>query len=273
MGTPRGQWYAVRHATGRGRCFWSGKRGESIMTAKERVAALRRRMRAEGLAAYLVPSTDAHQSEYVPEHWKRRGWLSGFTGSAGDVVVTMKEAGLWTDSRYFLQAEQELDPEVFDLHKMQIPGTLTVEEFLIDRLRKGQVVGVDPQVLSKARAEGLEQALTPRELSLRFPARNLVDPLWKERPPLPKAPIRRHALLHPTCISPSSSPWRAIALIQFPQSEKQSCPRTPNTRRLHPTRARPPASKPSRSTRACSTRLPSVATQNRRRSSNRASHP
>ncbi|MCK4304558.1 MAG: M24 family metallopeptidase [Candidatus Eisenbacteria sp.] len=162
------------------------------MTTKERVGAIRRLMRKQGLAAYLVPSTDPHNSEYVPPCWQRRAWLSGFTGSAGDVVVTMREAGLWTDSRYFLQAAREMDGEVFKLFKMKMPGTPSIAAYLASCLRKGQVVGVDPQVVSKDRAEGLELALEPRQIKVRFLARNLVDQVWKDRPRLPAGPLVRH---------------------------------------------------------------------------------
>jgi Xaa-Pro aminopeptidase len=163
------------------------------MIPRERVAAIRRLMRKEGLAAYLIPSTDPHLSEYVPDYWQRRKWISGFTGSMGDVVITMKEAGLWTDGRYFLQAETELDPEVFKLFKMYMPGTPTIDEYLVSALKKGKTVGVDAQTLSKGRAEKMEQYLNPRGIKLKFPASNFVDKIWDERPPVPVEP----AVVHP----------------------------------------------------------------------------
>ena len=100
------------------------------MQVRERVEALRAEMRAKGLRAYFVPSTDAHQSEYVPECWQRRPWISGFTGSAGDVVVLEDRALLWTDGRYFLQAERELRGTGVDLMRAGMPGVPSVEEFL-----------------------------------------------------------------------------------------------------------------------------------------------
>ncbi len=162
------------------------------MTAKERVGALRRLMRREGLDAYLVPSTDPHMSEYVPACWRRRAWVSGFTGSAGDCLVTHKAAGLWTDSRYFLQADRELDPEVFQLFKMHTPGFPTLDEYLTQNLRPGQALGVDPHLVSKTRAEQLEGKLGPRDVRVKYVARNLVDEIWKDRPALPRTPILRH---------------------------------------------------------------------------------
>jgi len=162
------------------------------MTAKERVGALRRLMRREGLDAYLVPSTDPHMSEYVPACWRRRAWVSGFTGSAGDVLVTPKAAGLWTDSRYFLQAGQELDPAVFKLFKMHTPGFPTLDEHLAQTLRQGQVLGVDPHLVSKVRAEQLEGKLGPLDVRVKYVARNLIDEIWQDRPALPCTPLLRH---------------------------------------------------------------------------------
>ena len=163
------------------------------MTPQERVAGIRRMMRRDGLAAYIIPSTDPHLSEYVPEYWCRRKWVSGFTGSAGDVVITMKEAGLWTDGRYFLQAADELDGDVFTLFKMYMPGTPTIEEFLATTLCKGKLIGVDAQTLSLKRADELEKYLNPRDLKLKFIARNYVDALWQDRPEFPAEVIERHS--------------------------------------------------------------------------------
>ncbi|MFH1143405.1 MAG: M24 family metallopeptidase [Candidatus Eisenbacteria bacterium] len=162
------------------------------MTSREKIQALRRLMRKEGLHAYLVPSTDPHLSEYVPECWKRREWVSGFTGSAGDVVVMLKEAGLWTDSRYFLQSERELEAGVVSLFKLGVAGTPSIEEHLAKRLKPGQIVGVDPQVLSEERAGAIAKALGEKGIRLRYTA-NLIDRLWEDRPAVPQEPITRHA--------------------------------------------------------------------------------
>ncbi|MBP7669496.1 MAG: aminopeptidase P family protein [Candidatus Eisenbacteria bacterium] len=162
------------------------------MTSREKVAALRRLMKKEGMHAYLVPSNDPHLSEYVPECWKRRQWVSGFTGSAGDVVVFLNEAGLWTDSRYFLQAERQLDGETIKLFKQGLPDTPSIDDYLIKRLKRGQAVGIDPQVISEERAAALTKTLDERGIRLRFTP-NLVDPLWDDRPPMPRGAIDRHA--------------------------------------------------------------------------------
>ncbi|MBD3237407.1 MAG: M24 family metallopeptidase [Candidatus Eisenbacteria bacterium] len=163
------------------------------MNARERVAALRRWMKTRGLAAYLVPTEDPHLSEYVPDCWKRREWLSGFTGSAGDLVVTHRMAGLWTDSRYYLQAERELDRDVFQLFRVGQPGVPKADDWLARNLRSGQFLGADPRTLSNQRAETLQERVAERGARLRLPARNPIDRLWKERPPMPSAPI----VLHP----------------------------------------------------------------------------
>ncbi|MCK4414386.1 MAG: aminopeptidase P family protein [Candidatus Eisenbacteria sp.] len=163
------------------------------MTSREKVVALRRLMKQEGLAAYLVPSTDPHMSEYLPECWKRRQWLSEFTGSAGDLAILTREASLWTDSRYYLQAEQQLDPGVFRLFKKGLPETPTFEAYLARRLKPGQVVGIDARVFSREAAEKLEAALRARKIGLRSTRRNLVDQIWTDRPQQPLTPIVRHA--------------------------------------------------------------------------------
>jgi Xaa-Pro aminopeptidase len=163
------------------------------MTSREKVTALRKLMKQEGLSAYLVPSTDPHMSEYVPECWKRRQWLSDFTGSAGDLVILTREAGLWTDSRYYLQAEQQLDPGVFRLFKKGLPETPEIPAYLAKHLKPGQVVGIDPRVFSREASEQLEEALKPRKIRFRSVRRNLVDRIWDDRPSVPDAPITLHA--------------------------------------------------------------------------------
>lgn len=155
------------------------------MTMNERVAALREVMKRENLGAFIFPSTDAHNSEYVAEHWKGREWISGFDGSAGIAVVTMQGSALWTDSRYFLAAEKQLGGTEFQLMKLKIPGTPTVAEWIGGQLDGNGEVGVDGTVNSYSFVENLisdlrhEGGITVR---LNF------DPLksiWKDRPSLP----------------------------------------------------------------------------------------
>jgi Xaa-Pro aminopeptidase len=159
---------------------------------REKLEALRARMAEHGLTAYLVPSTDAHQSEYVPEFWRRRAWLSGFTGSAGECLVLRDQAGLWTDGRYFLQAERELRGSGIRLFRMGNPGVPTLHEFLARTLNRDDVLGADPRTLSVAEAKRLEGALKNPGASLRLLEENLVDAIWTDRPAPPPGPLVAH---------------------------------------------------------------------------------
>ncbi len=158
----------------------------------ERVAELRKLMAERDIHAYVVPSSDPHQSEYVPECWKRRQWISGFTGSAGTAVVTMDQAGLWTDGRYHVQAREELDPGVYTLFPVGLPEVKEVSDWLAEAMEKGQAVGVDPAVVSVEEARRLEEKLAEKGVALRFLEENLVDLLWSDRPSLPAGAVRLH---------------------------------------------------------------------------------
>ena len=109
---------------------------------KQRVAALRKIMQRNGIQAFILPTTDPHNSEYVAAHWEARKWLTGFTGSAGTAVITMKKAGLWTDSRYFLQAAEQLEGTGITLFKDRMPGTPSIAEWLSKELKKGDIIGM-----------------------------------------------------------------------------------------------------------------------------------
>ena len=159
---------------------------------RKRIAALRSLMRKHGLAAYLVPSTDPHQDEYIPEFWQRRKYISGFRGSAGDVVITLTRAGLWTDSRYFLQAEQELDSKIFTLHKQGIPGVPSIKEWLAEELEKGEILGVDPQALSHQSFDDLHSFFKDRGIRVKCLSKNLIDGVWEGRPIPSKEKIQAH---------------------------------------------------------------------------------
>ncbi|HOX43342.1 MAG TPA: aminopeptidase P family protein [Myxococcota bacterium] len=165
------------------------------MKVSERIAALRTRMRAAGLDAYLVPSADPHQSEYVAACWQRRGFISGFDGSAGTVAVLAERAGLWTDSRYFLQAAEQLAGSGIELFRMGEPGVPELEPFLAQNLPAGARVGLDPRVFSEGACQRLEEALTARGVLLAPQEEDLVEAVWGAgRPALPTAPLRTHAL-------------------------------------------------------------------------------
>ncbi len=164
------------------------------MKTREKITALRGLMKKQGIAAYYVPSVDPHQSEYLPDCWKRRAWLSGFTGSAGDLVVTTRKAGLWTDGRYFLQAEQELAGSGIALMKVGLPETPALSDWVASELKAGQALGVDPQVLSVGGAENFVKVLGDSGIKVRYLSRNLVDQLWTDRSEPSLAPIKIHSV-------------------------------------------------------------------------------
>lgn len=156
----------------------------------QRLESLREVMRREHLSAFIFPSTDAHQSEYVADHWQGRTWISGFNGSAGTAVVTMKSAALWTDSRYFLAAEEQLKGTEFQLMKLKIEGTPTISEWLAQELQgKNAEVGLDGMVNSYHETMGL---IADLRKSGGITVRTNFDPLgliWTDRPAIPANPV------------------------------------------------------------------------------------
>jgi Xaa-Pro aminopeptidase len=171
----------------------SGGPETSREAVSARLARLREAMAREGLAAYIVPSSDPHLSEYPPERWEGRQWLSGFTGSAGTLVVTGDFAGLWTDSRYWSQAEVQLAGSGIAL--MKIAGAQQAQhvEWLTAHLTAGACVGVDGAVLALAAARTLIDALEARGMSLRTDL-DLLDSVWSGRPALPTDAVFEHAM-------------------------------------------------------------------------------
>lgn len=163
----------------------------SQSTVAERVEALRERMNAEGIDAYLVPGTDPHQSEYPPEHFHCRHWLSGFYGSAGTLLVTQESAGLWTDSRYFLEAEACLKETPIALFKMDTPGVPDYVSWLASTLERGQVLSFDARLVNGSTADALSHSLGPIGVEVR-PGPDLLTQVWEDRPPLPAAPVFVH---------------------------------------------------------------------------------
>ena len=154
----------------------------------ERIAALRETMKAHGVDAYLVPTSDFHGSEYVGDYFKCRSFLSGFTGSAGSLVVTADMAGLWTDGRYFLQAEDQLAGSGSDLYKMGEEGVPTIHDFLVDKLTEGQCLGFDGRTLSKAYATSLKKDLAAKGAKVNFEL-DLAGEVWADRPALSAEPV------------------------------------------------------------------------------------
>ncbi|CAG4915434.1 aminopeptidase P family protein [Paraburkholderia gardini] len=162
----------------------------------ERIAVLRGAMKRENLAAYLVPSADPHLSEYLPGRWQGREWLSGFTGSVGTLVVTDDFAGLWVDSRYWVQAEAQLAGTGVQLMKM-MGGQQSAPhiDWLAQNVASGAAVGVDGAVLGVAVARALSDALTARGVALRTDI-DLLDTIWPQRPTLPVEAVYEHAAPH-----------------------------------------------------------------------------
>lgn len=154
----------------------------------ERIAALREAMKQHQIDAYVIPTSDPHMSEYPADCWKYREWISGFTGSAGTVVVTVRKAGLWTDSRYFLQAASQLEDTGIELYKLGLPETLSLPDFLKQELQAGQTVGLNGETYSLNDARALEQTLGKKGIRLNTNSL-LLDGLWKDRPALPEAPL------------------------------------------------------------------------------------
>ena len=162
---------------------------ETKAEIKNRLAELRLEMAARQLSAFIIPSTDPHSGEYVPEHWETRKWISGFTGSAGTAVITLEDAGLWTDSRYFIQAEEQLEGTGIRLFKDRLPETPSIDEWLGSILKKGDKVGIDGWVNSHQEAHALRNGLAESGLELVTMTEDIFDALWKDRPSLPKAPV------------------------------------------------------------------------------------
>ena len=156
-----------------------------------RLDALRAQMRQKGVSAAIVPQADPHMSEYLSQHWQARRWLSGFTGSAGDLLVTLDEALLWTDSRYFLQAGQQLEGTEIRLMKDGLPETPSMVEWLTSNLKSGETVGVNAMVFSTATFADLKGALSRYGIGLNSDF-DVLDEIWRERPALPDGKVFVH---------------------------------------------------------------------------------
>ena len=161
----------------------------TISEIRNRLAAFRQEMKKRQLSAFIVPSTDPHSGEYVPEHWETRKWISGFTGSAGTAVITLSDAGLWTDSRYFIQAEEQLEGTGITLFKDRLPETPSIGEWLGSILKEGDKVGIDGWVNSHQEAQGLYNELKTYGLSLESMTEDIFTTLWEDRPSMPQTPV------------------------------------------------------------------------------------
>lgn len=158
------------------------------MTVAERLSALRKCMQDKHIDIYIVPTADFHQSEYVGEHFKARAYITGFTGSAGTAVITLHDAKLWTDGRYFLQAAKEMEGTGVTLMKMFEPGVPTIEEYLEAELKSGQTLSFDGRVVSVG--EGDEYASIAKKNGAKIDYQeDLIDVIWTDRPPLSDKPV------------------------------------------------------------------------------------
>ena len=160
------------------------------MNIPEKLIELRRIMDRENIAAYIISGTDPHNSEYLPAPWQQRKWISGFTGSYGTVVVTKNEAGLWTDTRYFIQAEKELAGSGIKLHKLRIPGAVDYPQWLAEVLESGTKVGIDGFCMSVSDVRNLKNALSPKNITIQEQI-DLLGEMWFDRPALPVEKIIR----------------------------------------------------------------------------------
>ena len=161
------------------------------MDVNKKIKSLRLLMCEKNIDAYIIPSSDSHQSEYTGDHFKARQWISGFTGSAGSIVVTKEDAILWTDGRYFIQAEEELEASEIKLYKMGQEGVPTINSYLNDNLEKGQVVGFNGKLFSLKQVETMIKAFSEKGLKLN-PQYDLIDEIWGSRPELPSGKVFIH---------------------------------------------------------------------------------
>ena len=156
---------------------------------QERLAALREEMKKRNIAIYVVPTADFHESEYVGSYFKARKFITGFTGSAGTAVITLTEAGLWTDGRYFVQAAKQLEGTSVTLYKMGMEGVPRVNEYIENTLAEGECLGFDGRVVNGGWGKELEEIVAKKHGSL-YVDEDLIDLIWKDRPAMSAEPVR-----------------------------------------------------------------------------------
>ncbi len=164
-----------------------------MSSVPQRLSELRREMKARSIDIYVVPTADYHGSEYVGEHFKARQFITGFTGSAGTAVITMTEAGLWTDARYFLQAEAQLEGSGVTLYRMAEEGVPTIHEFLAEKLPQGGCIGFDGRTVSGTEGRAYRKLADEKKGRLHVDE-DLIGLIWKERPPLPAGKAWRYGI-------------------------------------------------------------------------------
>ena len=151
---------------------------------KDRLLRLRKKMAEEGIDYYMMPTSDFHNSEYSADFFKVREYFCGFDGSNGTLVVSADEAGMWTDGRYFIQAENQMKGTGVILFRMLEPGVPTITQYLCKNMKEGQVLGFDGRVVSTSIGENLEKKLAEKKVTLKFD-KDLAEEVWTERPALP----------------------------------------------------------------------------------------
>jgi len=163
------------------------KNNKIMLQIKERIILLREAMKKAGVSACIIPGTDPHAGEYISEYWKERVWISGFTGSAGTAVVTLNKAGVWTDSRYFLQAADQLDGTGIELMKQGLPETMEIIPWLSTELKAGEKVGVNAQMFSVNAYDSMKADL--KIAGIELVSIDLLAQVWTDRPALPANPF------------------------------------------------------------------------------------
>jgi Xaa-Pro aminopeptidase len=161
-----------------------------MISVNEKLAALRGKMKENGVQACIIPSSDPHMSEYLPEHWQARSYFSGFNGSAGTLVVTETESGLWTDGRYFIQAEHQLEGSEIVLYRIAVKDVPTYLEFLDQKLKDGETVGFDGKLISAGSVKEMDRAFADKKLNLK--AVDLICDIWPGRTEIPDSKVFVH---------------------------------------------------------------------------------
>lgn len=161
------------------------------MDIKSRISSLRGLMKERGIDAFIIPSSDNHGSEYVSDYFRVRQWISGFTGSAGTVVITEKEAHLWVDGRYFLQGEQQIQGTEYVLERMGEPGVKTYAQWICDNVKSGGTVSFNGKVFTVAELHDLERTFREKGIEI-TPEEDVFDELWKDRPTMPNKKVFIH---------------------------------------------------------------------------------
>lgn len=163
------------------------------MNTNEKLSALRKNMKKRGLDAYIIPSSDPHKSEYVTKRYESRKWISGFTGSAGTIVVTANESGLWTDGRYYIQAEEELSASEVKLFKMMQPGVPSYTDWLCKSLKSGDCVGFDSSIFSVDEVRRMKKKFSLSGINING-ENDIIDEIWSDRPHMPSDEVYVHDL-------------------------------------------------------------------------------